>query len=55
MSRDESTTRDAISRTAQTWRQAHERAGIPMTQAQAEERVRQARVRGDRLRDNANR
>ena len=49
---DNSKTREAISRAATKWRQQHEKAGIPMTQTQAEQRVKAARERGDRIREN---
>ena len=52
---DETVTRDAISRTAQLLREQASRSGVPMTQTQAEERVRAARVRGDQIRESGNR
>lgn len=52
---DETRARDAIAQTAQTVRRESERSPAPLTQAQAEERVRRARVRGDQIRDNDNR
>jgi hypothetical protein len=47
--------REAISRTAESLRHQADRSGVPMTQSQAEARVRRAVERGDRIRANDNR
>lgn len=52
---NEQTTRQGIERAAQDIRTAAEKAGRPMTQAQAETRVREAVREGDRKRENNNR
>lgn len=52
---DETRTRDAIAKTAQLLRDQAARSGVPMTQTQAAQRVRAARVRGDQIRESGNR
>lgn len=52
---DETRRRDGIAQTAQKLRESSERAGRPITQAAAEERVRRAVVRGDQIRESGNR
>lgn len=52
---DEGRVRDAIAKTAQSIRENAQRSGVPMTQTEAEERVRRARVRGDQIRESGNR
>jgi len=52
---DEDKRRDAIGKTAKTLREAAEKNGAPMSQTDAEARVRRAVVRGDQKRDNDNR
>jgi len=51
MSKPHSTPED-IARTAKTWREANAAGGVVITQTEAEERVRNAVRRGDRIRAN---
>jgi hypothetical protein len=48
-------TREGIESTAQTVREISERSGRPMSQSEAESRVRDAVRQGDAKRDNGNR
>ena len=46
----EERTRDAIAKTAQTWRESAARNNVHVTQTEAVDRVRKARERGDNIR-----
>jgi hypothetical protein len=52
---DDSKRRDAIADTARIVREAAAQGGTQITQTQAEQRVREAVTRGDRIRENGNR
>lgn len=51
--RREERTRDAIQKTARTWREANAQGGVQISQSDAEARVRAARERGDRQRNDS--
>lgn len=52
MTVDETRRREAISKTAKQIRENAERNSVPMSQSDAERRVRQAVTRGDKIREN---